>query len=57
MPVNVKPSVKDVGANADAMTLITSALVLGMEDQMGPSFFAGDLVCFAMTEEGTIVSD
>jgi len=51
--------VKDVGANADAMTLITStsASVLGMEDQMGPSFFAGDLVCFAMTEQGTIVSD
>ena len=46
VPVLVKPSVKDVGANVDAMTLVTSPF----EDNMGPSFFSGDLVCFAMEE-------
>jgi senataxin len=46
VPVLVKPSVKDVGANVDAMTLVTSP----WQDNMGPSFFSGDLVCFAMEE-------
>lgn len=44
---NIKPFGKDVGANVDAMTVITSP----KNDVMGPSFVSGDVVCLALTKE------
>jgi senataxin len=46
VPVMVKASMKDVGANVDAMTVVTSP----KDGNMGPSFSSGDFVVLACSE-------
>ena len=43
VPITVWPSMKDVGTNYEAITVVTSL----REENMGPSFMAGDIVVLA----------